>query len=298
MTLVILGLDALDAALVDRFDLEHVPLATSGEMETFANMKDIPLTQEVWPTVATGLEPAEHGVTEGNTSEWDNPLVDLASRFTWVFATPVRNRLGDIAESTLGSEYSIAETDVETVFDGPGRLVHDWPGVESSHWLQRAWETGIPEDGKTKAEFKRDLISLATQQLAWCEEMLQQPSTLVATHVHLLDMGGHVFSDDEANLRALYEWVDDWVGHIRAAMDEDDELLILSDHGMVTTFCPEEGADDGDHSWRAFSASTATSRPTSVYDCRDWIETRLSAYDPESDEVAIPEQQLEDLGYI
>ncbi|MFB1065913.1 hypothetical protein ACEWFR_18690, partial [Natrinema sp. H-ect4] len=68
MTVVVLALDALDAGLVDHFDLEAVRLESGGEIETFANTQSVPYTPEVWATVATGLEPAEHGITGGGTS--------------------------------------------------------------------------------------------------------------------------------------------------------------------------------------------------------------------------------------
>jgi len=65
MTVVVLALDALDAGLVDHFDLDAVRLESGGEIETFANTQSVPYTPEVWATVATGLEPAEHGITGG-----------------------------------------------------------------------------------------------------------------------------------------------------------------------------------------------------------------------------------------
>lgn len=298
MTLVVLGIDALDPDLVEAWDLEYAPLDDFGEMETYAHTKDLPLTPEVWPTIATGLGPKEHGITEENTSGWDNPFVDFASNYTWFLDFATRGTLGDIAHKLTGADHHIPETDADSFFDGPGRLVHDWPGVENSQWLRDVWATGIPEDGKTEEEFERDVLGLAVQQFAWVEEMVAHPSTLVATHTHVLDMAGHVYAEDEEKLRSLYEWTDDWIGRVLAAMSDEDEMLILSDHGIVTPNSPDGDLDYGEHSWRAFSSSTGDSRPNSVFDVYDWVESHVDdEYDPGTI-VDLPEEQLRDLGYI
>jgi predicted AlkP superfamily pyrophosphatase or phosphodiesterase len=262
-------------------------------------MKDIPLTQEVWPTVATGLGPDEHGITESGTNSWDNPVVNFASNFTWMLDSNLRSRLGDIASDITGAEYSIDETDEPTVFDGPGREVHDWPGVHNSEWLKRAWDTAVPQEHQTEEQFRQTLQGIGAEQFGWVREAMNWDHVdLAATHIHTLDMGGHVFSEDRIQLREMYEWVEDHVADILYEMDEDDEMLILSDHGMVTGWCPEEDMETGEHSFRAVAASTTDSVPHSVYDCRDWIEQHVDESDVDDEDLEVPEEQLEDLGYI
>jgi hypothetical protein len=70
----------------------------------------------------------------------------------------------------------------------------------------------------------------------------------------------------------MYEWTDDWVGDILDTMDDDDEMLILSDHGIVTPWSEEDDAEYGEHSWRAFSSSTTGDRPRDIYDVKQWVE--------------------------
>jgi predicted AlkP superfamily pyrophosphatase or phosphodiesterase len=300
MTLVVLGIDALEPELVDRWDLEYIPLDGYGEMETYAYTKDRPLTPEVWPTIATGLGPEEHGVTKQNTSEWDNPIVDFASKFTWFLSFRARGALGDIATKVTGADHTIPETEAEGIFTGRDRVVHNWPGVTNSDWLRKVWATANPgENDTTEDEFDRSVYAIAVQQFAWAEEMLTHPATLIGVHVHLLDMGGHIYSNDEDRLREMYQWTDEWVERILSAMDEDDEMLILSDHGIVTPWSEEDGTRYGEHSWRAFSSSTTGDRPADVYDVPEWVEDQISELEYNSGtEVDIPEEQLKDLGYI
>jgi hypothetical protein len=93
--------------------------------------------------------------------------------------------------------------------------------------------------------------------------------------------------------------LDERVGDILDAMGNDDEMLILSDHGMVTQWSEEDGAEYGEHSWRAFSSSTTGDRPKDIYDVKQWVEETVNRSEYETgEEVDIPEEQLRELGYI
>lgn len=299
MTLVVLAIDALDAALVDYWDMDTLRLTRHTEVETFDNMREDPYTPEVWATVATGLPPEEHGVTDEGTSEWTNPLVDFASRFTGILPLHVRARLGDVAEDVTGAEYSLGRTDKPTIFDGDGRVVHTWPGAGPSDDVIAVWNMMKPHQGNTHEEFERDVRGIGAQQFAWAEEMLDHNVVLVGTHVHTLDVCGHAYAEDEERYRAMYEWVAEWVTRIREQLGDDD-LLIMSDHGINTSFCEVRDKYPGSHSYRAYAATTVDERlPASVFDVREWIEARVDRHTVYDDaEVEMPEETLRELGYI
>jgi len=305
MAIVILGLDALDAALVDDFDLSAYQLDTSGQMESVAYMfDDRPHTGEVWPTIATGLHPREHGITGGTESRWSNPLVELGSRIIdpLNLEMSTRNRLGDIVERFTGASWELAMVSEPTMFDGPDRVVHNWPGVYRNEELRRVWdiiENSIrsADGGMPREVFERKVKGIAAEQFGWVREMLNHEVSLVATHVHVLDAFGHAYAEDRENLRSAYEWCGDHVTAIHEAMGEDDELVILSDHGMETSWTDGENAP-GAHSWRAFSGTTFDSRPTDVHDVKDWVEARVQSVDATSSDLDLPEEELRQLGYI
>lgn len=301
MTVVLLALDALDAGLVEHFDLDALRLTTHGEMETFAHMQDEPYTPEVWATVATGEHPDDHGVTDEGVSQWDNPLVDFASRFTGTLPLPLRIKLGAFAREKTNAEYAVGETNSSTVFDSAGRVVHNWPGVANGDELAAVWHVMFDEPDHTDADFERKMYGTAAGKLAWAEEMLRHNVSLAGVHVHVLDALGHAYADDEAKLRVAYEWVADWVDRIHDAIGDDDDLVILSDHGMVTTFYTAEGdrgQDPAVHSWRAYAASTFDSVPESVFDVRNWLDPKIDTFVDESETLEMPEEQLRQLGYI
>lgn len=297
--LVVVALDALDFEHVEHFDVPALELNQSRPVETFSYMKDQPYTLEVWPTVATGLGPAEHGLTGGNTSEWDNPVVNFLSRFTARLGGNTRDRLGNLAERLTGAEYSIPETDADHVFEGDGRVVHNWPGVANSTELMRVWDTANPDEGEQTIQgFEREIYGIAAEQFGWAREMFNHDLALAGVHVHTLDMCGHIYRHDEQRYRRTYERVDEWVSELWDRLGEDDDLLLLSDHGIHTAWDSSD-TEPGRHADRAMAATTLE-EPLfdDVRDARDWIERVTEDVTVTDDQVDVPTDQLEDLGYI
>lgn len=300
MTLVILGLDALDTAHIGNFGMDEVQLRSHGEMETFSYMLDRPHTGEVWPTIATGLHPREHGITGSTEAEWDSYLVEFASKFTGHLQFTTRNKLGNLANSLLGASWELAETDCESFLNAPNRACHNWPGVYRSSELERLWKTLeiVNDNGMSREEFDRTLYGEAAEKFGWVTEMLRHDTEIVATHIHLVDLAGHVYGSDRDHYETFYDWTNRKVREVKEQMSDDDELLILSDHGMKTTWTDPDDENAPEHSFRAFSASTLDSRPEDVFDVRDWVESHVQGVESSSDQVDLPEEQLRELGYI
>lgn len=300
--LIVLALDALDHEHVEHFGTSELNLNQSREISTFSYMKDQPFTLEVWPTVATGLGPSEHGLTGSGTSEWRNPVLNFLSNYTSNLGGNTRDRLGRIAESVTGSSYSIPETDADHVFKRDGRVVHNWPGVHNSAELKRVWDTANPDEGdQTVAGFEREIFGIGAEQFGWTREMLNHELTLAGCHIHTLDMCGHIYRYDEDQYRAVYDRVADWVAEIESRLGGDDDLLILSDHGIHTEW-DSSSTEPGRHSDRAMAATTMSKELfDDVHDARAWIEEVVvdqQISEEEAVEVDIPTEQLEELGYI
>lgn len=297
MTILLLGLDALDAGLIEYFGTEAFDLGESGEIETFAYGRDVPYTLEVWPAVATGVGPEEHGVVGAGTSEWDNPLLEAGSRLTGRLAEGTRGKLGRLVRQYTGQRERLATTDLETVFDADGAVVRNWPGVHGGSDLQHAWDLMYAaSEGMPKAEFERQLLGLGAEQFAWAREMLNHEVSLAGVHVHTLDAAGHAYADSEADLERVYRRIGEFVTELDAARGPGDDILLLSDHGMHTPFYDGERG----HSWRAFASTTADVLPADVMDVAEWIRARLPdhAVGPEDERVEVREDELRALGYI
>lgn len=297
--LVILALDALDHEHVNKFDVPELELNQSRPIKTFSYMKDQPYTLEVWPTVATGLDPEEHGLTGGGTSEWSNPVINTLSKITAKLGGNTRDRLGNIAESLTGAEYSIPETTADHMFQKEGRVVHNWPGVYNSTELKRVWDTANPDEGEQTIDgFERDIFGIGAEQFGWTREMLNHDLSLVGCHVHTLDMCGHIYRHDEERYRHTYERVNQWVADLWDSLGQDDELLILSDHGIHTAW-DSTSVEPGRHSERAMAATTMDiDLFDDVHDARDWVEATVEDVEFSREQMDVPTEQLEELGYI
>ena len=306
MTVVVLALDALDAGLIEYFDLDAFRLASSSDLETVAHTQDLPYTPEVWATVATGLSPEDHGVTGGRTSEWDNPVLEGLSRLSGRLDESTRGTLGKIVRSQTGKRERIGRTDAASIFDAEDAVVHNWPGVADGRPLQRAWDLmNAVADGMSRSEFERELFGQCAQQFAWAREMLRHPVSIAGVHVHALDAAGHAYADDEDALRAAYVRVGEFVEEVVDALEAGDDLLVLSDHGMCTTFYPPDaGENPATHSWRAYASATTASCPESVVDVRAWVDAHASdtrverENDRRGEAIDLPEDHLRELGYL
>jgi len=139
------------------------------------------------------------------------------------------------------------------MFDADDAVVHNWPGVHDGRPLQRAWDLmNAVAEGMPRHEFERELFGLCAQQFGWAREMLEHPVSIAGVHVHTLDAAGHAYAyaDDEAALGRAYDRVGEYVEEIVAALGEDDDLLVVSDHGMRAAFYPPDtGEKPASHSW-------------------------------------------------
>ncbi|WP_164722001.1 alkaline phosphatase family protein [Haloterrigena salifodinae] len=303
MTIVVLAIDAIDHALVDHFGLDALCLETDREIKTFNYSLEVPYTPEVWTTVATGLPIEEHDVKNAGTSEWSNPVLEFASKFTGHLSEHTRYRLGQLVTTHTGEDWGFGATDMETMFSEEGRYLHNWPGIDNSDVDEVHGLYNKAIDGElVTTEFDAAVYSIAAQEFEWVEERLRcrdrvgfDPS-LLGVHTHILDAAGHIYAEDEDKLREFYQWVADRVRSIRTQLDTDDELLLLGDHGMEAEFLGDDTA--GQHSWRPHVASTADSVPMDVVDVREWVESRLDDIGRRGEEMEVPEEQLRDLGYI
>lgn len=300
-TLAVVALDAADLRLAREWECSNVLLENHGDLLSFSHTLDVPATTEVWPTVATGLPPEEHGlVATGEQQEWTNPLLRVANRVTPYFLPQrLRTRLGRVfRDDASGTDMVMRRTDADHVF--PEGAVYGWPGItdathllETWDWLERAKDGELDE-----REFTRRLWGAAGEELGWLASMAQVGFPVVGVHLHVLDAAGHAYATREDRLREFYERVDDLLGMVRARVDR---MAILSDHGMEVGWI-EEDDEPGEHSWRALFATTESGAiPESVYDVREWIETHRGTDTRMADgrtTVDATRDQLEALGYM
>lgn len=293
-TLCVLGLDAADYRLASRWGCENMLLENHGELESITHSLSVPATLEVWPTVATGLRPADHGVTLESVG-WDNATgLGAVVRAAQSLPDPIYDRLADLKAAVSPDGYP--RTDEPTVFaDGS---VRNWPGVtpcyvweRESEWFSRATEGDLSTD-----EFVRRHFGTTGSCFGWLAGEATADVSIVGVHAHVLDHLGHTYARRPDRLREIYERVDSLLGWLRSAVDR---LVVLSDHGMQTTATgdPEPGV----HSRHALISTTEPGPlPRDVLSVREWLEERIgsSRIERTSATVDAPREHLEDLGYL
>jgi predicted AlkP superfamily pyrophosphatase or phosphodiesterase len=279
----------------------------------------------LWPTIITGLPPAEHGLVLDDGVTWENPFIAAASSVAeYVLPESLRTRLGGwLLTNTDADAFRTPATyytdnGIETVFEGheskaigiPNYVV-DTDTEDREHQLRRRMGKLFERDptaqgGHTSADpetFYEQCLEMAMIRIARVRRARRgQRYELVFGYTSGLDLIGHVSYDRPALQQRAYEEINQFVGELVADLYDSDELLLVSDHGL----------QNGLHTDEAMVASTTKELiddVSSVTDIRQAVENELRTKDhiPDSpwDETDSSDgtservaEQLEDLGYM
>jgi len=326
MVLVVLGIDALDPDLVDPSRHQNLTLTSHRSIETIDSHAGEPSTHELWPTIITGLEPAEHGLVLDDGVAWENPLFRYGSALAdYLVPQGLQMRIGAwLLTNTQADAFRVpatyyADNDISTVFDGrkaapigiPNYVV-DVDTEDREHSLRRSLGSLFERDldakgGHTSSdpyEFYENCMEMAMTRIARTRRGLRgRRNELLFAYTSSLDLIGHVTYDLPELQMAAYDELDEFVGELRDDLCPGDELLLISDHGL----------QHGIHTHEAMVAGTDPSLVKaidSVLDVRDAIETELNGgnhrptpdqtdeRDGDSSGGEAVKERLEDLGYM
>jgi len=297
-TTYVLGWDGLDYELCEEFGVAEGFVPHHKSADTFANeVLGKPDTYELWPSIITGSRPEEHGVwlideDEGGAGA-ANPVVDVAAGAMHRYLSPrSRIRVG-IALRNRGLSLNQRSADwyrrkgVSTVFDGrdsrvigvPNYRTEDDEGLDLlSGWGRKMSRyLDIHADEKAERVVYRPKKSLDAVN-DWLASEVGKKAGVVRARTDAghdivfvwfayIDTVGHAapaVSDPEWQRRA-YEHAADVTGEIRRATDEDDTVIVASDHGNR----------EGRHTFDAFFGATderALEGVESVLDYRKGID--------------------------
>ncbi|ARS90815.1 alkaline phosphatase family protein [Natrarchaeobaculum aegyptiacum] len=324
MTVVVFGIDALDPDLVDPDQHPNLTLETHDRIETINSSAGEPSTHELWPTIITGLSPEEHGLKLDDGVAWENPVLNFGSTVADYFLPKsLQTRIGGwLLTNTETDAFRTNVTyyeknELSTVFDGyeskaigiPNYVVN--PNEEDrEHQLRRQMGDLFARDGDAMGghtssdpdQFYELCMEMSMIRLARIRRALRsRQHELVFGYTSGLDLIGHVSYDRPALQGRAYEELDEFVGELVSDLDESNELVLVSDHGL----------QDGLHTEEAMVAATKPAmieKISSVLDVCEAIEFELDHTDhtptPPSDQRTKlgdsdkVREQLEDLGYL
>lgn len=323
MTVVVFGIDALDPEIVDSTAHPHLTLSKFEAIDTISSASGEPSTHELWPTIITGLRPETHGLTLDDGVAWENPLLRIGSKVSdYVLPGSIQTRLGALLlNRTSEDAFRVPasyyrEHGLTTVFDGrdakaigiPNYVVN--PETEDrEHQLRRDMGNLFERDPESKGghvsadpvAFYEQCMEMAMIRTVRIRRALRgRQHELVFGYTSGLDLIGHVSYDRPTLHERAYDEMSDFVGELSGDLGEDDQLVLVSDHGL----------QDGMHTDEAMIASTDPSLVadvSSVLDVRETLENELDRRNHapasassesrtgNSEEVR---EQLEDLGYM
>jgi predicted AlkP superfamily phosphohydrolase/phosphomutase len=323
MTVAVLGIDALDPGLVHPDKHPNLTLEAHADIETIVSSAGEPSTHELWPSIITGLTPEEHGLKLDEGVSWENPLIALGSEVAdYVVPDGVQTRVGAwLLNNTEQDAFRVPatyynENGLKTLFDerkakaiGVPNYVTNPDDEDREHELRRDMGELFERDTDAKGghtsedpvEFYELCMEMSMVRVALVRRALRSMNyELVFGYTSGLDLIGHVSYDLPELQDRAYEELNDFVGELHDDLREDDELIVVSDHGL----------QDGVHTNEAFISSTDSTIVESVegvLDLRGAVEKELEkghlpdkpeyGRDEESEGERVKEQ-LEDLGYM
>lgn len=299
---IVLGWDALDHELVERFDLTEAFGPHYSQLETFDNPHlGKPHTYEIWPSIITGTTPQEHGIhiESKNGVDWKNPAIAAISRTTkGVIPRRIRTKFGRrLQNQGMKLDFKSADyyeaRDISTVFDGRTARPVAIPNyrVPADDDLEIVFDRGAhlkqflnlkdTGNGSTQSvptaslsRLEERLATEATGKLGVVHSAIQRDYDLIFVWLGFLDTIGHVApvaaETDPYWQERAYRMAAKWTAEIKNMMQENDRLLCVSDHGL----------QNGNHTHTAFIGANEKqflSGADSVYDIRAVIEDITSA---------------------
>ena len=255
MKILILGIDALEFDLVEKWDLKHLKQLEYGKtiVPLIEGWKE-PATVIVWPCFITGeKDPKEMG--------YDSPILFIKP-LDWFFNyvhRPIREFIfrhqyaDDISDKETsqkvlnifkdltkksGFTRSPTKKDIKakTIFENNNfKSIHMHIPVfdEEMDTLER-WKIFDVFDGKMNmADFIKGYRKEFNKRCKELEYLLENKDwDLLMMYWFFLDPIQHALFKDEMKIMNAYLLVNDFVGKIKEKLSDEDMILIVSDHGQ------------------------------------------------------------------
>jgi predicted AlkP superfamily pyrophosphatase or phosphodiesterase len=270
MRWLVLGLDALEYDLVERFGLKNLMQEEYGR----TNLDDfeVILTYPIWVSFITGLKPEEHGAKGfwqstdrlrhlfhviGLGEDITNKMADKFLQMVKFLAYKTSNRKE--IESFLRyflsyerADQALAKRGVKTIFDV----------VDKSHAINVVgynylWDyhrgnllrKAIEDPDRFERKFEKYIYyDFLKEKASFLDAIKNRAWNLVMGYTRMADDLGHSFGGDLAKTSKIYTLLDNYAEEVRELMSEDDVLLIVSDHGMKPLGRYGEHSDHGFYS--------------------------------------------------
>jgi hypothetical protein len=251
---LILGIDAVEYDLVERWNLENLKQEEHGKTVLPLQPDQEAATVVIWPCFITGEPPRRMGYSTIHV--FPQPLqamIDmLYPRLRKLFidygagdVTEKKSGKQSLLDSAAGLLYSLnlahspcrSDIQASTLFDDSRwRSVHLHVPVYDDDAFP-SYRKNVVKAIEDKAyrpilemACKREFRQRASELNDWLER--KDEWDLLMQYFFVLDAVQHVFFANEKKMAEFYLRFDEFVGHVRDSIDDDTLLLIVSDHGQ------------------------------------------------------------------
>ncbi|WP_246988362.1 alkaline phosphatase family protein [Halorientalis marina] len=198
-------------------------------------------TPPAWTSLTTGVNPGKHGIfgfysrTKGSYDLYPVSDTDVYARRLWDYTSesdltslvvnvPVTHPPREL-DGALVPGY-MADNDVATYPDGLlTELGFEDYSVYAESEADMGQEEQLRDEWLNLTESRRDLTLALMAQYDWDVLFLEFQKT---------DGAVHKFSDSE-NMRAIFERVDDCMSDVLEAVEDEPNVVLVSDHGIGQT---------------------------------------------------------------
>jgi len=248
--LLIIAWDGLDHELINKFNLEHVPLETMGKIDnnTGINTRS---TSELYTSFITGETHTEHGVTGINkfnkTGKILESILPKNIRGLLPATNLIYNKLWDLTGADKRKYYK-QDYNIDTLFD----IINDSkamfvPGYNPGF----GWSANLKTHSLDELMYKDDALSEAEKTVnmmfdrrwdMFKQEFDREEHSLLMCHFHYPDYLQHFYGTKEISyeediLKGLYLEIDQYAKKIKAWADlYGYDLMFFSDHGLPQDF--------------------------------------------------------------
>ena len=258
MKLLILGIDALDRILLDRF-ADQLPNISRLRREGGAlRVKSTfpPDSDTAWATIMTGLNPAQHGIVRfvdpleksyqilnkdsDNTALRGRTFWEIVARHGYKTCAIFPHLCYPLWES--GGAMVVRGASIADVQSNPPEMLKEYPDPEIMMGVR-----GFPDRGQAGMKaYAKKLKRLAEADAEFVLRLLcKQDWDLLFAYWSTIDAVGHFFWNyydaDQPNFKPgnalqdvilkTYQLYDDIIGRMMAAVDANTAVMVLSDHG-------------------------------------------------------------------
>jgi predicted AlkP superfamily pyrophosphatase or phosphodiesterase len=235
--IIIMGVDALEFDLVKKWDMKEYKQKKYDKIDVpILEKHGHPVTAVVWPCFITGKNPEEIGITR--FEEWKNPFIPILDNLATKIGIGLghRKQAGDFLQK-LGLRKSTPgkERYENTIFDSfeqsKAISIPSYNEEEKTTKIRRDVVKAL--DGELEKEnVAEEILEIDKERTQELIEGIKQENKLVMAHLFSLDVIQHLYSTNKFVKKHYYEEMIDLIEEVKENLNDEDLLLIISDHGQ------------------------------------------------------------------